>query len=47
VRGTLLPERGMNWNGTQLRTHMQKGIDDIKAAQLAVTSFSKKLTASR
>lgn len=46
VRRALLPENESEWNGPQLRARMAQGIEAVRAAQLAVTSFSKKLAAA-
>lgn len=46
LRKSLLPDPGSAWNGPLLRERMIKGVDAIHAAQIAVTNFSNRLSAS-
>lgn len=47
LRSALLPAQGASWNGPLLRSRMLEGVEAVREAQLGVTSFSRKLSASK
>ncbi len=47
LRSALLPAREADWNGALIRLRMSQGIESIRTAQIAVTSFSRKLAQSK